>query len=174
MMHSVVVDYVGKLDSVDRGELEASVKLWCQCTGGPHDPDSYGEFLKPASFGAVWAWSLSLQRRLLQWEWHLVRTTRDQPFVTSDRPVLMHWDRDQGTRLVSMPASSEVALVIIDGGRFNEARDRTREAYAMNLGSMDRATEFVVACKQSFPGDDTLMKRVAGAPASAMGNERSG
>ena len=81
---------------------------------------------------------------------------RDKPFITSDRPVLAQWDQTQNVRLVTFPVSSEVALVIITGGQFNEARDRCIEARAMNRGTMDGATDFVVACKQNFPCDDFL------------------
>jgi hypothetical protein len=159
MTNSVMTDHLGNLDTQDRAELDALVKLWCEWTGKPYAPKSHSEFLKPSSLGAIWIWSQSLQRRLLQWEWHLVYTTRDRPFVTSDRPVFAEWDRDQDVRLVTFPVSSEVALVVVGGGQFNNARDRTKEAYAMNRGTMDRATEFVVACKQGFPGDDLLTRQ---------------
>ena len=159
LMNSVMTDHLGKLSPGDRAGLDALVKRWCDWTGRRYGPKSHEEFLKPSSFGAIWIWSQSLQRRLLQWEWHLVYTTRDRPFVTSDRPVLAEWDRDQDLRLVTFPVSSEVALIVIAGGRFNEARDRTKEVLAMNRQTMDRATEFVVACKQSFPADEYLTAR---------------
>jgi hypothetical protein len=156
LMNSVLNAHLNGLGDPDRAELDALVRLWCEWTGRSYGPNSHAEFLKPSSFGAIWIWSQSLQRRLLQWEWHLVRTTRDQPFVTSDRPVLAQWDRTQDVRLVTFPVSSEVALVIIAGGQFNEARDRSIEARAMNRGTMDGATDFVVACRQNFPCDEYL------------------
>lgn len=159
LMGSVMMDHLSNLAAHDRAELDDLVKLWCNWTRKPYGPKSHSEFLKPSSFGAIWVWSQSLQQRLLQWEWHLAHTTRDQPFVTSDRAVLAQWDRDKDMRLVTFPVSSEVALIVIAGGQFNEARDRTKEAYAMNRGTMDRASEFIVACKQSFPGDDYLTRR---------------
>lgn len=79
--------------------------------------------------------------------------------MTSDRPVLAQWDRAHDVRLVSFPVSSEFGLVIISGGRFDEARDRTKEAVAMNRQTMDLASDFVVACKESFPGDEFLPRR---------------
>ncbi|KKM85840.1 hypothetical protein LCGC14_1285000 [marine sediment metagenome] len=160
MMKDVMTGYVGNLAASDRAELDAMVKPWCEWTGKPYDRKSHSEFLKPSSFGGIWEWSQSLQRRLLQWEWHLVHTTRDRPFITSDRPVFADWDRERDLRLVSFPVSSEVALIVIAGGKFNEAHDRTNEVYAINLQTMDRASEFVVACKESFPGDDYLTRRV--------------
>ncbi|MFH1748502.1 MAG: DUF4238 domain-containing protein [Planctomycetota bacterium] len=156
LMNSVMTDHLSNLAEGDCAELDALVKLWCHWTGKPYGPKSHSEFLKPSSFGAIWIWSQSLHRRLLQWEWHLVYTTRDQPFVTSDRPVFARWDRGQDVRLVSFPVSSEVALIVIAGGQFNEARDRTKEAYALNRQTMCGATEFVVACNQQFPGDELL------------------
>ncbi len=156
LMSSVMTARLDNLAADDRAELDAVVKQWCGWIGKPYSSKSHSEFLKPSSFGAIWIWSQSLQRRLLQWEWHLVHTTRDRPFVTSDRPVFAQWDQDQDVRLVSFPVSSEVALVVIAGGQFNEARDRTNEAYAVNRQTMERASEFVVACKESFPADDYL------------------
>jgi hypothetical protein len=159
LMSSVMTDHVGNLAADDRAELDDMVKLWCEWTGRPYNRKSHSEFLKPGSFGAIWRFSQSLQRRLLQWEWHLVHTTRDRPFITSDRPVFAQWDREQDVRLVSFPVSSEVALIVNAGGKFNEARDRTHEVYATNRQTMDRASEFVVACKESFPADDYLTRR---------------
>lgn len=158
LMNSVMTQHLGGLAETDRTELDDLVKRWCHWTGKPYGSKSHSEFLKPSSFGGIWIWSQTLQRRLLQWDWHLVNTTRERPFVTSDRPVWAQWDRDQDVRLVSFPVSSEIALIIITGGRFNEARDRTNEVFAMNRQSMDRASEFVVACKETFPADDFLVR----------------
>ena len=159
LMNSAMVAHVGRLPHADRAELEDLARLWCHWTRKPYDSKSHSEFLKPSSFGAIWMWSQSLQSRLLQWEWRLVSTAREQPFVTSDRPVFAQWDRNEDVRLVSFPVSSEVALIIIAGGQFNESRDRTNEVSAMNHQTMDRATEFVVACKETFPADEFLVRR---------------
>lgn len=159
MMNHVMGDYVASRSPSESAELEELVKLWCGLTGKPYAQNSHSEYHKPGMFDAIWHWSQDLQRRLLKWRWHLLHTTREQPFVTSDRPVLAQWDRDQDVRFVSFPVSSEVALIVIDGGQFNEARDRANVVYAMNRGTMDRATEFVVACKESFPADDYLTTR---------------
>jgi hypothetical protein len=163
MMDSVMTEHLNKIAAGDRAELDALVKLWCQWTGKPYGAMSHSEFLKPSSFGAIWIWSHNLQRRLLQWEWHLIHTTRDRPFVTSDRPVVAQWDRDEDIHLVTFPVSCEVALVIIAGGQFNEARDRTKEVDALNRGTMDRATDFIVACTESFPADEYLKRRTESA-----------
>lgn len=159
MMNGVVTEHLGGLAPAARAELDDLVKLWCGWTAKPYDSRSHNEFLKPSSFGAIWVWSQSLQSRLLKWEWHLVQTTRNRPFVTSDRPVFAQWDREQNVRLVSFPVSSEFALVVTTGGEFNQARDRTNEAVAMNRQTFDRASEFVVASKVAFPGEEFLASR---------------
>src|SRR5260370_39830083 len=61
------------------------------------------------------------------------------------------------------PVSSEFALIAIAGGQFNEARDRTHEVAAMNRQTMDRASGFVMACREAFPGDEFLAGRGQGA-----------
>jgi len=159
MMNNVVQDYLRDLGHSERTELDNLVKLWCIWTKKEYKEQSHIDFLKPGSFGAIWIWSQSFQRRLLRWDWNLVHTTREQPFVTSDQPVYAVWDRNQDVRLVSFPISSEVGLIVAAGGQFNEKRDRTNEGRAMNRQTMDSATDFVVACKESFPGDDFLIKR---------------
>lgn len=161
IMSGVSAEHVGGLTSAARAELDKLVKLWCGWTGRPYGSNSHSEFLKPSSFGAIWVWSQSLQRRLLEWQWHLLQTTRDRPFVTSDRPVFAQWDREQDVRLVSFPVSSEFALIVIAGGQLNEKRDRTNEVATMNRQSLDRATEFVVACRETFPGAEFLAGKVA-------------
>jgi len=160
LMKCVMAEHLGSLAPADRAELDDLVELWCGWTGKPCDSKSQSEFLKPSSFGAIWMWTQSFQGRLMEWEWHLVQTTRARPFVTSDRPAFAQWDRDQGVRLVSFPVSSEFALIVISGGRFNVARDLTKEVPAMNRQTMDRASEFVVACKEAFPGDEFLALRL--------------
>jgi hypothetical protein len=159
MMNGVVTEHLVGLAPAARAELDELVHLWCGWTGKPYDSKSHSEFLKPSGFGAIWVWSQGLQSRLLEWEWHLVRTTRERPFVTSDRPVFAQMDREQDVRLVSFPVSSELALVVVSGGQFNEARDKTREVWALNRQTMDRAGEFVVACGEAFPADEFLERR---------------
>jgi hypothetical protein len=161
LMNGVVTEHLGGLAPAARAELDELVKLWCGWTGKAYDSRSHGEFLKPSSFGAIWVWSQSLQCRLLEWQWHLVQTTRDRPFVTSDRPVFAQWDRQQDVRLLSFPVSSEFALIVIAGGQLNEGRDRANEVTALNRQTLDRATEFVVACRETFPGAEFLVGRVA-------------
>lgn len=159
MINGATVSHLGGLHAIDRAELDFLVKLWCDWTENPYGPKSHSDFLKPSSFGAIWIWSQSLKHRLLQWEWHLVKTTRDQPFVTSDRPVFAQRDPANGVCLVSFPISSEIALIVISGGKFNDARDPTHEACAMNRQTTHRASDFVVACKAAFPGDESLAPR---------------
>jgi hypothetical protein len=159
MMNGVVTEHLGGLAPPVRAELDELVKLWSSWTGKPYDSKSHGEFLKPSSFGAIWIWSRGLQSRLLEWEWHLVQTTGERTFVTSDRPVFAQMDCEQDVRLLSFPVSSELALVVVSGGQLNEARDKTHEVWALNRQTMDRAGEFVVACKEAFPADEFLARR---------------
>jgi hypothetical protein len=156
MMNSLVTEHLGGLTPAARAELDEVVKLWGGWTGKPYGSSSHSEFLKPSSFGAIWVWSKSLRCRLLEWQWHLVQTTRDRPFVTSDRPVFAQWDRQQDVRRVSFPVSSEFALIVISGGQLNEGRDRANEITALNRQTLNRATEFVVACRETFPGAEFL------------------
>ncbi|MBW7929103.1 MAG: DUF4238 domain-containing protein [Fimbriimonadaceae bacterium] len=156
LLARVVAEHVSGLSDGERTELEGLVKLWSGWVGRPYGPNLHAEFLKPSSFGAIWIWAKSLQRRLLTWDWHLVRTSRDAPFVTSDCPVFAQWDQDQDVRLVSFPVSSELALIVIGGGQVNDARDRSREAWVVNRQSTCRATDFVVSCRQDFPGFNEL------------------
>ena len=76
--------------------------------------------------------------------------------------MFLQWDRNQDARLVSFPISSELALIVIAGGPWNEARDRTNDTYAMNMQTMNFASEFVVACRESFPADDYLTRHAKG------------
>ncbi len=154
VMNGVLAEHLDGLDPAARSESDDLVKQWCHWTEKPYGSKSHGEFLKPSTFGAIWVWSQSLQLRLLQWQWRLVRTTRDRPFVTSDQPVFAQ--KQDGVQLVTFPVSSEIALIMINGGQFSEARDLTNEAFAMNRQTVARATEFVVCFKDSFPGDNYL------------------
>jgi len=157
MMNEVVAAHLGSLGPTDRDELDDLVKLWCDWIGKQYGSNSHSEFLKPSSFGAVWIWSKRLQDFLLKCKWHLIQTSRERPFVTSDRPVFMR--REQEMHLVSFPVSPEFALIIISGGELNEARDRTNEVWAINRQTLARATDFVVACKEQFFADELLNKR---------------
>jgi hypothetical protein len=158
LMNSALAGYLDKLSTGDRQELDALVKPWGDRTGKSYGAKSHSEYLKPSILGGILAFSQNLQDRLLQWEWRLVRTTRDRPFVTSDWPVFMWRDRERDAGFVTFPVSSEVALIVIAGGQFNEARDRAKEVYEMNRRTMGRASEFVVACRECFPADDLLTR----------------
>lgn len=157
LMNSFMTHHLGELVQTDRAKLDADVRRWCDITGKPYGSKSHFEFKKPGMFEAIWKSVQRIQCQLLQLEWHWVHTTRDRPFVTSDRPVFAH--REQDVCFVSFPASSEVALIVITDGKFNEALYRTKEAYMLNRRMMERASEFIVACKESFPADDYLPAR---------------
>lgn len=148
MIETVVESHLAKLTHAERNELDDLAKRWCHWIGRSFDAKSLHEFLKPSSFGAIWLWSQNLQRRLIDWDWHLIKTTNDQPFVTSDRPVFAQWDLEMGVRLVSFPVSSEIAI-IVSNGRLNTARDSRNDVAVMNRQTLDSATEFVVACREA-------------------------
>ncbi len=155
-MNQTMLDYAQKLDDSERQKLDVLTKIWCDCTGQEYETDSNAKFLKPGQFGGVWVWAKSLQHRFLQWQWDIRQTTRDKPFVTSDRPVFMEWDKEQDFRLVSFPVSSEIALIINNVGQLREGPDHEQEVHVLNRQTMDRANDFIVACSDSFPGDDFL------------------
>lgn len=157
-INDVLTQHIGNLTPTDLDAMDRLLKLWCGWTGRPHDARSRKEFLKPSCFGAIWMWSLSFARCLLELEWHYLHTTRDQPFVTSDRPVFAEWDRVRDMRLVSFPLSSEKALIVIAGGRFNDAHDQANDVAVINRQTIHRAREFVVSCKEMV-FDETLQMR---------------
>jgi hypothetical protein len=157
LMNAALTQHQESLSSDARAEQEEIIKCWCELTRGPYDLKAHAAFLKPSQFGAIWVWLRSLQQRLLQWSWNLVRTTSDQPFVTSDRPVFARrWEGGAG--IVSFPVSSEVALVFVQGIQFREPPDAVCR---INQQTLVNAKDFVAACKDSFPGDDLLKKRDA-------------
>lgn len=159
MMNGGMTEHLGSLAPNERARLDTLVQRWCNLTGHPHNENSHSEFLKPGTFEAMLVWSQSLQSRLLQWNWYFVPTTRDRPFVTSDRPIYAYWDPAQNTRFVSVPISSEIALIVLKDDKLDAARDPTNLVVAINRATMEQATEFVVTCKDSFPGDDYLAMR---------------
>jgi hypothetical protein len=155
----LLLRYVRGLSTSDRAKLAAFEREWRERVGRPCGPRSQSEFLKPSALAGLWIWSRDFQNRLLKWDWHQVRTTRDKPFVTSDQPVFGQQPAGLNLRLVTFPVSSEVALVMTDGGQFNEARCPESDARAMNRGTIERAGEFIVACGEGFPAYEHLKRR---------------
>jgi len=158
LVSQTFTEYVEKLPDNERRELDSLTEVWCELTGREHGPKSNSEFLKPSSFGGIWVWAKSLQQRLLQWQWHILQTTRDKPFVTSDRPVFLQWDRDQDVRFVGFPVSSEVALIVNSAGQLREGRDQEQDVCALNRQTMGLATDFIAACSRTFPADGFLQE----------------
>jgi hypothetical protein len=156
MMGDALGAHIDCLTLAERAELDEWVGLWSEMANRPLDAKSHAEFLKPGALAAVWVWARDLQRRLLRWQWHMVRTTREHPFVTSDRPAHAEWEGEQGCRLVSFPASSEVALIIISQGQFREPPNAVARANAVNRRTVHGARKFVACWKNSFPGEDGL------------------
>jgi len=149
-------EYLQKLSDEEKEELCMLIQTWSKATGQPCM--SLEEFLKPSQFGAVWVWAKSFQKRLLQWKWHILQTTRNSPLVTSDWPVYAEWEKSQGIRLVSFPVSSEVAFIVHNEGKLRLNRDPEQDVCVLNQQTMKRATDFIVACRKDFPGVEFLAK----------------
>jgi hypothetical protein len=153
-----LTNYLQELSETERQEMEHLARLWCKMIGRTYTPNSIGDFCKPSSLGAIWLWAKSLQHRLLEWRWHALATTEDQPFVCSDSPVFAEWDRGQDIRLVSFPVSSTTALIIWSAGEINQSHAAYDDVRAVNLQTMNRSRDFVIACREEFPGDEFLTK----------------
>ncbi|HUW81656.1 MAG TPA: DUF4238 domain-containing protein [Phycisphaerae bacterium] len=158
MMGVTVQAYFDSLPTTEVNDLDAVVSLWCSMTGRmSSDPErARREFMKPSAFGAILVWAVSLRDRLLEWTWTWVRTTPDQPFVTSDWPVYAEYVEQNDLRLLSFPLSSEVALVVNNSGMIRQDRDALQDVRAMNRRTMERASEFIVCRQPTFLGDEDL------------------
>jgi len=148
-------DYVHSLEAGEKDELEALTQIWCRSTAQPYGPDSLQQFIMPSRLGGLWIWAKSLHHRLLQWQWHVLETHRENPFVTSDWPVYAEKGKDNNVCVVSFPVSSELAL-IIHNVPLRDGRDDREDVRALNLQTMDRASDFIACCRRSFPGDSFL------------------
>ncbi len=109
-----------------------------------------------AAFEAIPMWAASFRDRVVEWDWHFIRTTREAPFVTSDCPVYAERDQTGAMCFVQFPIATEVALVAHNTGVLRTDRDPRRDTEAINRGTLQRAREFVVSCSPSFPGDACL------------------
>jgi hypothetical protein len=161
LLNGVTTQYLGELDESQRKELDQFTKQWCEITNKDIDQNSLAHFVKPGVLMAIWVWSKSIQQRLIRWKWRLIRTTREMPFVTTDRPLMAEREVDQDVGLVTFPVSSEIALMMFTGGVLNPNRDPAEEIRQINLRSIYGAKRFVIACRNAFPGDDALAKRAA-------------
>lgn len=153
MVNNILDEHLNELPVDDATELEDIVKVWCTVTGQKYTPNSKNEYMKPSTFGAVLIWAASLRNRLIKWNWTFNRTTRNQPFITSDSPVFAQ--KSRGIFLVTFPISSEIAVVICNG-KLRNNRDAEEDVIAMNRSTMERAKEFVICHKNSFPCDAFL------------------
>jgi len=156
MINGILGEQLLKASPEKTAEDDDVLAQWCQWTNRRVGPDSRREFFKPGVLGAMWLWSQRLQQRLLGWEWHQFKTTRNQPFITSDATVFAEWDRTQDLRLVTFPISAERALVIIAGGKLNPDRDISIQAQVLNRQAFAKATRFVASPTIEFPGDAYL------------------
>jgi hypothetical protein len=109
--------------------------------------------MKPSVFRAILFWAASLRNRFIKWNWTFTRTTRNQPFITSDSPVSAQ--KEGSIYCVTFPISSEIA-VVISNGKFRNNRHAENDVIAMNRGTMEGAKEFVICHKKSFPCDAFL------------------
>jgi hypothetical protein len=156
MINETQAQYLQKLSEADRDELLGVTKIWCERSGLLFDSKSLDEFLKPSRFGAIWTWTKSMQHRLLQWNWHTVHASHENPFVTSDHPVFAQWDGKADVRFLSFPISSTVALIVYNAGQLRNDHSAAEYVRAINYQTMAKATDFVVSCQDKFPGSDFL------------------
>jgi len=146
MMGITTPAYCDRLPARELHDLSETACLWAKYVGLPEGKDARAEFMKPSAFGAVLIWATSFRDRLLGWDWHFVRTTRQMPFVTSDWPVYAEKDPTSGVRFVQFPISAEIALVANSAGALRQNRDPKEDIKAMNRGTLQQAREFVVSC----------------------------
>ncbi len=156
MTQQTMTSYLEQLSETERGEVNSLTRIWCGMIRRQLSDSAVTEFYKPSSLRAIWLWAKSFQHRLLQWQWHLINTVEDQPFVCSDRPVFAEWDQGQDIRFVSFPVSSIVALIVFSDGQLRQGLDDQENVRVSNRLTMAQATDFVVACRQAFPGDEFL------------------
>ena len=153
VVNKILDERFDELPVDDLAELEDLVKVWCGITGHNYTTKSKNEFMKPSVFGAILIWAASLRDRLIKWNWTFNRTTRNQPFITSDSPVSAQ--KKGNIRLVTFPISSEIAVVICNT-RVRNNRDTENDVIAMNRGTMEGAKEFIICHMNSFPCDTFL------------------
>jgi hypothetical protein len=158
MMKGILCDYISKLPTDNASELDKVVQSWCDVTGQVYTEKSKEEFLKPSVFGAILIWADSLRDRLVKWNWASIRTTRDNPFITSDSPALLQKTGGiRDIRWVTFPISSEIAIRISNAELRNNRND-IDDVADMNRRTLENAKEFVICHKKSFPGDDFLLQ----------------
>ena len=148
LMKTVLAQHLSRLPQEERVEMDRVVGLWCEHIEKDLGSNSHREFLKSTGFDVIWLKTLTFQKHLLEGQWHLLNTTRDQPFVTSDRPVVADWYRQHGMRVISCPISSEFALLSISGGEPNGAVPSDEHAANINNRTIRGASEFIAACKE--------------------------
>lgn len=144
------------LTDEERDHVEKDVQYWTRSINRSPDISSCREFLKPALFAGILYWAASLRYRLLRWKWSFITTTRDLPFITSDWPVFAAISGSGRSLVVSFPISSEIALLVYEGGTLLEGRLALEDVRTMNRQTFAKASEFVVCHQESFPGDEVL------------------
>ena len=154
MLGSSIGDHVAKMSDDERKSIEGAAEAWCASSSLKYSASAVQDFLKPSQLGAMLLWAQSVQKRLMAWKWHAVSTTVSHPFVTSDRPVFM--ERDNGISLVGFPVSSTNALIIYSDCMLRNDHTLEENLRAVNFQTIDKATEFIVAPSQTFPGSDHL------------------
>jgi len=116
MLGTTRQSYLNNLPRNEGLELTRLSRLWAQYVSLPQDRDPKDDFTKPSALGAVLVWAVSLRDRMLAWEWHFIRTSRDRPLVTSDWPVYAEKHPTCDVRFIQFPISAEIALVVNDVG----------------------------------------------------------
>ena len=108
-----------------------------------------------------------LTLRLVGMVWLVFRTTKDEPFITSDVPLCP--SADGPTVDLTFPLSSRIALYLRDhpaatnGGRQTVFEDRAATAEFVSLvnhRTARRAQEFLLSSRQHFPGHDQILEQL--------------
>ncbi len=102
-----------------------------------------------------------LYHLLMNSEWHPVATSLDEPFIISDSPVYGQKFEDGSGCFFFFPVSSQLAFFMVNATRSGLNLPSSHEVVtAANRYTMNSAKEFVVSCRQDFPGCEHLSNRL--------------
>jgi hypothetical protein len=133
---------------------ERLLKIWCETINKPFSSDTDRQLMKANLFDSVVFSAVRWQQRILSWKWHFLRTSRDNPFITSDSPAL--GDRNQVYSMLTFPISSEVAFLASNHPDFGISDLGVENIKRINERTLYKASRFVVCHKESFPGEEML------------------
>jgi len=93
--------------------------------------------------------------------WKFIKTTPDAPFITSDFPAYAETSNNQ--TVYSCPISSLVSVVIASAPRLKYVPPVAsyEDVRQINRQTFSRAREFIICCRDDFPGFEDLQRRFA-------------